>query len=202
MHALHRIAQILRNLFRRGSNQNRQACAFSKRFPQRRVRAALVLAAQNHNQRPVEGLDRFERRIHIRGFRIVVEPHTRNFRHEFQPVFDPFESLHAESNRRRLRSRQIRSGARGQHIFNVVFASQRNLFAPGQRHFRALVAKENLIVAKEGPGRHALLAAEPKNVRLGRHAPRNFRIIRVQHGRIAIELIFEHAHLGARVLLE
>ena len=48
----------------------------------------------------------------------------------------------------------------------------------------------------------AFLAAEPENVRLRRHALGDFRIIGVQHGHVALQLVFEHAHFGVGVFFE
>src|SRR5271156_3654568 len=113
-----------------------------------------------------------------------------------------FERFHAASNGGRISARQERRGTSGQYVFDVVFTAQWNFVAARKSHFRTFVAKKNLPIAQKRSGGNALLPAEPENVRLGRHAARDFRIVGVEDGYVALSLIFEHAHLRVGVLLE
>src|SRR5277367_4520957 len=99
-------------------------------------------------------------------------------------------------------SGEIGGGAGGQNIFDVVLAAKLNIAEAGEFHFRALVPENDLVVAEERAGGDSFLAAEPENFGLGRHAFRDFRVVRVQQGDVFFELIFEHAHFGVRIFLE
>ena len=68
--------------------------------------------------------------------------------------------------------------------------------------FRPVVTENNLLVAQKCAFRDALLPAEPEDVRLRRHAPGHFRIVRVQNREITLELIFEKPHLRGGVIGE
>src|ERR1700721_3302600 len=113
-----------------------------------------------------------------------------------------FKRFYSARDCRRISPRQIGRGACRQSVFYVMFATQRNFIAPPQRNFRTFISKKNLLVAKERPRRNPLLPAEPENVRLSRHALLYLGIVRVKNRNIPLELVFEHAHLCQRVLVE
>src|SRR5271156_6344141 len=113
-----------------------------------------------------------------------------------------FERFHAASNGRRISAGEESCGTRGQNVFDVVFAAQRNFVAPRKRNLRAFVAKKNLAIAQKRSGGNALLPAEPENMRLGGHAASDFGIVGVEDGYVALDLVFEHAHLRTGVLFE
>ena len=98
-----RLAKLRRDFFRRGADQDAPAARAGAAARAAACRAALVLAAENHEQRPGKRFDGLERGVHVRGLRIVVELDAADFGDEFQPVLDSRERLHAARDRRRAR---------------------------------------------------------------------------------------------------
>src|SRR5215472_14874934 len=78
----HRISEIRRDLAGRRAYQNRRSPMLLERLGQRRVRAALVFAAQNHDEWSRKRFDRLQRRVYIRRFRVVEKLDAVDFSQE------------------------------------------------------------------------------------------------------------------------
>ena len=81
---------------------------------------------------------------------------------------------------------------------------------PGQRNIREIenlfldsfAAKQQVVFLDESALRHALLAAEPIDLRLGGSVGRRAGIVCVQDSAVRFGLVFEDARLGSAITLE
>ena len=93
------------------------------------VVAALILATENQVQMNGgrEGFERLNGGVDIRGLGVVLIIHVGNFGHEFEPVLDRFEIPHGLADLLGLASGEHTDSNAGEHVFQIVRSSQRNL---------------------------------------------------------------------------
>ena len=190
------------DFFRGGADEKGGARVGLERLAQRSVGAAFVLAAEDDQQRRIEGGDGFERGVYVGGFRVVVKLHAADFGDVFDAMLDAGERANAIGDGGRFGSGEPRGDRRGENIFDVVIAAEGNFVAAQNDFFVAMIADDDLRVAHVGARSDVLLAAEPVNAGRGRDALGDLGIVGVEDGGVALALIFEHAQLGAGVLGE
>ena len=98
-------AKLRFDLVRGAADQQHHARVPPQRIAQDRVIAAFVLAAQNHQQRCRESIERLERGVHVGGLGIVEIFHAGNCGDEFDAVLHAREAAHALGDRARARLR-------------------------------------------------------------------------------------------------
>ena len=114
-------------------------------------------------------------------------------------MLDARKTFHRFRNRRRVDAREPRDNHRGQHVFQVVRARERNF--PGFHHriFLAVMDDYNFVAAQARALAHALLPAEPEHLRFLRRVFRRSGIIRIQNRRIQLGLVLKYSRFCGRV---
>ncbi len=167
---------------------------------QHRVVAALVLAPENEVDVCRKGFERLNGGIDIGRLGIVVIVHAANRRYVLQSVLDRFEVANRIANPVRLTPQENSDADRGQDIFNIVCALQRNF---GNQHdlFLAMgIAEEDTAVVDKSALLYFPSPAEPENLCPGAGCQFNTgQVIGVEHSKVFRPLIFEDARLGVSV---
>ncbi len=187
------VAQLRGDLAGCRAHEQNQARPRAERRGERREIAALVLAAQNHQQVPRKSVDGLERGIDVRRFRIVVEGDAGNLRDEFQPVLDAGKTAHRFPNRIRRDAREHGDAGGGENVFDVVFATQRNIGPVQEAHAVVRRAKNDPAALEARTLVDRLAPAEPETARPFRRQASGGGIVGVHHGRIFGALILENS---------
>src|SRR6266404_6232538 len=195
----HASGDLLFNFLRGRADQKRKNRLFAQRFLQRGVIAAFIFASEHDQDSPGERIQRLDSRIHVRGLRIVVVAHPANLRNELQTMLHACERMHAAGDLRRLRSCEACHRHRGQYVFNVVSARQRNVLQLEDDLVLSVFTEHDFVLANKRPLGDALLPAEPEHLWLCRRVRSSRRIIRVQHRTVRLRLIFKDSRFRSAI---
>ena len=198
----HAAGDFFLDFLRCRADQKRKNGLLTQRLLQRGVIAAFVFPAQNDQDSPGKSIQGLQRGIHVGRLRVVEIAHTPNFRDKLEAMLDPREGAHSFGDSRGSGPGETRRGHGRKDVFDIVCTHQRNFLEIQYQLFFAVMAKHDFVFPHEHALRHALLPAEPVDVRLLGRQGRGRRIIRVQHRAVRFRLIFEDSRFGAAIRLE
>ncbi len=150
-----------------------------------------------------EGLDCLDGRINVRRLGVVVVLHAANGSDVLQSVLDGFEFLHGAPDSTRLRLHQHANADRGQHVFKIVRALERNLAHRQNGQLAICVPPNDFLAADKRSTLNFTQTTEPVHAGLDliRHRHTG-RVIGIQYREIVGALIFEDASLGGRIIFK